>query len=237
MLHLKGSSESDIMNRMIREAGIYYENGVDAVMVENYFGSAQDCAAALKWLAANMPDKSYGVNILGDYKHAFALAAEYGAQFVQIDSVCGHLPQTADQDYAGELIEEGKGRTFDILGGLRFKYQPVRSGRTLKEDADLAKLRCDAVVTTGAGTGMDTANEKLTAFRQALGDFPLVVGAGVTSETVAEKLHRCDGVIIGSWLKEGHTDHGDVSATYVKAFMEKVRAARIAEGCDKYADD
>ena len=237
MLHLKGNSESDTMNRMIHEAGIYYENGLDAVMVENYFGSAQDCAAALKWLAANMPDKCYGVNILGDYKHAFALAAEYGAQFVQIDSVCGHLRPNADQNYAEELIENGKDRTFDILGGLRFKYQPVCSGRTLKEDADLAKLRCDAVVTTGAGTGMDTANEKLMAFRQTLGDFPLIVGAGVTSETVAEKLHYCDGVIIGSWLKEEHTAYGDVSGEYVKAFMEKVRSARIAEGCNRYADD
>ena len=226
MLHLKGSSEADMMERMIRETGIYYANGVDAVLVENYFGSAYDCELALKWLSANMPDKRYGVNILGDYKMAFRLAKEYHVDFVQIDSVCGHLPPSKDQYYAAELIENEKGRTFDVLGGLRFKYQPVRSGRTLEEDAALAKQRCDAVVTTGAGTGMDTATEKLMEFRQALGEYPLIVGAGVTANTVAEKLKYSDGVIIGSWLKAGHADEGDVCEAYVKEFMEKANLAR-----------
>ena len=223
MLHLNGNSEADMMNRMIREAITYYTNGVDAVLVENYFGSAHDCELALKWLYHNMPNKCYGVNILGDYKEAFRLAKEYHADFVQIDSVCGHLKPGEDEKYAAELIENGKDRTFDVLGGLRFKYQPVRSDRTLEEDATLAKLRCDAVVTTGSGTGMDTATEKLMEFRQVLGEHPLIVGAGVTADTVAEKLKYADGVIIGSWLKEGHTAYADVCEEYVKAFMEKVR--------------
>ena len=178
MLHLKGDSEADMMNRMIREAITYYANGVDAVLVEKYFGSAHDCELALEWLYHNMPNKCYGVNILGDYKEAFRLAKEYHADFVQIDSVCGHLKSGDDEKYAAELIENEKDRTFDVLGGLRFKYQSVRSGRTLEEDAELAKLRCDAVVTTGEGTGMDTFTEKLMEFRQVLGDFPLIVGAG-----------------------------------------------------------
>ncbi len=88
-------------------------------------------------------DKLYGVNILGDYEHAFALAKEYGCSFVQIDSVCGHLPPEKDKLYAERLIKSAQGRSFDILGGLRFKYQPVLSGRSLKEDADLASQRCD----------------------------------------------------------------------------------------------
>ena len=230
MLHLKGDSEADMMNRMIREAITYYVNGVDAVLVENYFGSAHDCKLALEWLYHNMPNKCYGVNILGDYKEAFRLAKEYHADFVQIDSVCGHLKPGEDKKYASELIEDEKDRTFDVLGGLRFKYQSVRSGRTLEEDAELAKLRCDAVVTTGAGTGMDTATEKLMEFRQVLGEYPLIVGAGVTADTVAEKLKYADGVIIGSWLKEGHSDYGDVCEEYVKAFMEEVNSARASAG-------
>ena len=54
-------------------------------------------------------------------------------------------------------------------------------------------------------------------------DFPLIVGAGVTADNVCEKLKYADGVIIGSWLKEGHHDYGDVSEKYVKEFMDKVR--------------
>lgn len=226
MLHLKGSGGQDILERMIREANLYYENGVDAVMVENYFGGAEDCEAGLRWLARSFPDKLYGVNILGDYERAFKLATEYGGRFVQIDSVCGHLPPEQDKIYADKLMERAEGRTFDILGGLRFKYQPILSGRSLKEDADLASQRCDAVVTTGSGTGEDSPTEKLMEFREVLGTKPLIVGAGVTSETVAEKLQYSDGVIIGSWLKEGHNAYAEVSRKYVKEFMDRVREVR-----------
>ena len=41
MLHLKGNSDEEIMERMIKETEIYYKNGVDAVLVENYFAVLQ----------------------------------------------------------------------------------------------------------------------------------------------------------------------------------------------------
>ena len=112
MLHLKGDSDEEIMERMIKEAEIYYRNGIDAVMVENYFGDTENCVQALEYLRQNMPDKLYGVNILGDYKTAFELAEKYGADFVQIDSVCGHLKPEKDFAYADELIGNMKGRSF-----------------------------------------------------------------------------------------------------------------------------
>lgn len=225
MLHLKGGSS--MLNNMIKETEIYFENGVDAVLAENYFGSAEDCERALEWLSTHYPEKPYGVNVLGDYQKAFKLAAEYGASFVQIDSVCGHLSPEKDNLFAKELIEAEKGRTFDVLGGLRFKYQPIRSGRTLSEDAELAKMRCDAVVTTGEGTGHDTPTDKLIEFRKVLSGFPLIVGAGVTAETVAEKLKYSDGVIVGSWLKDYHEDIGDVNAEYVRQFVHSAKKQSI----------
>lgn len=226
MLHLKGYTGAEIMERMKKETEIYYRNGVDAVLVENYFGSAAHCEQALEYLQKNLPDKLYGVNILGDYKTAFELAKTYGAGFVQIDSVCGHLTPQKDMTYADELIDQMQNRTFQVLGGLRFKYQPVRSGRTLEEDAEMAKLRCDAVVTTGEGTGIDCPTEKLAEFRTVLNEFPLIVGAGVTADNVCEKLQLADGVIVGSWLKAGHRDYGDVCEEYVMEFMDRVREYR-----------
>ena len=112
-----------------------------------------------------MPDKMFGVNILGDYKKAFELAGKYNVDFIQIDSVCGHLTPEQDSPYADELITLMENRTFQVLGGLRFKYQPIRSGRTLEKDAELARQRCDAVVTTGEGTGKNCPTEKLFEFR------------------------------------------------------------------------
>lgn len=181
------------MERMKKETEIYYRNGV----VENYFGDTRNCVQALDYLYKDMPDKIYGVNILGDYRTAFELAETHGADFVQIDSVCGHLTPEKDSAYADELLELMKDRSFQVLGGLRFKYQPIRSGRTLEGGADLAKQRCDAVVTTGEGTGKDCPTEKLVEFRSVLSGFPLIVGAGVTADNVCEKLQFADGVILG----------------------------------------
>ena len=42
MIHLKGDTETEIFERAKREIEIYYENGVDAVIVENYFGNYYD---------------------------------------------------------------------------------------------------------------------------------------------------------------------------------------------------
>ena len=122
MLHLKGNSDEEIMERMKKETEIYYRNGVDAVLVENYFGDTRNCVQVLDYLYKNMPDKLYGVNILGDYRTAFELAEKYSADFVQIDSVCGHLTPEKDSAYADELLDLMKGRSFQVLGGLRFKY-------------------------------------------------------------------------------------------------------------------
>ena len=38
MLHLKGKNDADIEERMKREIDLYVENGVDCIIVENYFG-------------------------------------------------------------------------------------------------------------------------------------------------------------------------------------------------------
>lgn len=219
MLHLKGDARRSAVDRAMDEARIYRRWGVDAVLVENYFGSEQDCRQVLK-LLGHEGGFLYGVNILGDFRHGFALAREYGASFVQLDSVCGHLPAAQDAWFAREL--DGLRASFDgaVLGGVRFKYQPVRSGRTEEEDLRLGMTRCDAIVVTGAGTGVKTPQEKLSRFRRTMGDFPLLVGAGCTLETVGETFAQADGVIVGSYFKEGHCAQGDLSAAHVARFFD-----------------
>lgn len=224
MLHLAGTNEHDMIARALRETEIYSMCGVDAVLVENYFGSARDCETVMRELRDRMPGIIYGVNILGDYPHAFRLAEDFGAQFIQIDSVCGHLPPASDAALAKDLQQFRAHSDAAVLGGVRFKYQPVRSGRTLEEDLKLGMERCDAIVVTGEGTGLATPMGKILEFRQIVGDFPLIVGAGVTIDTVQESLAACDGAIVGSWFKDGHRATGEVNANYVKAFMLQARS-------------
>ncbi len=226
MLHLKSDAKMDMMTRARQEIRAYYDHGVDAVLVENYFGSEDDCAQALAYLQQEYPDRLYGVNILGDWRRAFELAVQYGASFIQIDSVCGHLPPTQDAKYAQALDAMRQENPVAVLGGVRFKYQAVRSGRTLAEDLMLGMQRCDAIVVTGEGTGLPTPPEKLYTFRRIVGDFPLIAGAGVTVDSIAATMRDAEGAIIGSWFKEAHSASGDVVAEYVQEIVAGANRGR-----------
>lgn len=223
MLHLTGCGRKDVLENAKREIAVLYRNGVDAVLVENYFGDWIDVENALKLLQQDYPHKVYGVNMLGFPDMAFDLARKYGAKFVQIDSVCGHLEPNYEPPFVQELnAMRGDGDIF-LLGGVRFKYQPYRSGRSLEEDLKLGMERCDAVVVTGAGTGIQTDLEKIKTYRSILGDFPLVVGAGMTAETARQQLAFSDGAIVGSYFKEYGEAEYPVEEQRVITFMQAVK--------------
>lgn len=95
----------------------------------------------------------------------------------------------------------------------------VNSGRTLTEDLKIGMGRCDAVVCTGEGTGLATPMDKVEKFKQILGDFPVIIGAGVTIDMVEACRRNCDGVIVGSWFKDNHRAEYSVNEDNVKDFM------------------
>ena len=241
MLHLNGSSPDRVHDWAKREIEQMYSNGVDAVLAEDYFGTPDDVEWALDYLYSHYPDCVYGVNLLSDTERGFRLAKQYGAAFLQMDSVCGHLRpgrhmrgydkpnldrKTCDGDFAERLETLRTEYSVFLLGGVRFKYQPVRSDRSVEEDLRLGKARCNAVVVTGAGTGIDTGVKKITQFRDALGDFPLFVGAGMTAASCAVQLAIADGAIVGSWFKKNGITEAPVDPERVKAFMEIVKNVR-----------
>lgn len=219
MIHTGSSEQMPMLELAKKEIEIYLQYGI-VPLIENYFGSADDCAEVLAWMHTAHPDMVYGVNILGDEQRAFELAHQYGAKFIQIDSVCGHLRPKKELPYVEQLQQRREMYDVAVLGGVRFKYQPIASGRTTEEDLVLGKERCDAVVCTGSGTGMKTPMEKVEQFKATLGDFPVVVGAGVTLETARETMRKSDGMIVGSWFKFGHDANNMVNEAHVRAFME-----------------
>ncbi len=227
MLHLRGFGREEVMRIAREEIEMMIRCGVDAVLAENYFGDTQDVIEALKMLRAEYNNKIvYGVNILGDFEASCELAHRCGAKFMQVDSICGHLKPNRDEAYAKMIAEVRKKYPVFVLGGVRFKYQPVLSGRSLEEDLAIGMTRCDAIVVTGEGTGMDTDIEKIRALRSAMGDFPLIVGAGMTPESVPAQLAIADGGIVGSYFKHDGQAHHPMEEERVTRFMDSVRALR-----------
>lgn len=230
MLHLAGGSDIKIMELAKQEIDIMIQNGIDAVMVENYFGPVRSVLGVLSYLSKNLANITYGVNILGleNNNLSFLYGEAYGAKFIQIDSVVGHLYQSDETKYFEELNELRAKYSNDIflLGGVRFKYQPVYSNRSEQEDLNIGMTLCDGIVVTGSGTGIETNLDKIKSFRRAINDFPLFVGAGLTVENCYEQLSIADGCIVGSYLKDNYKDFGNVSKDHILTFMNEVKRLR-----------
>lgn len=227
MLHLGGTDASERLERACTEAAALRAGGVDAVIVENYFGDADDVRRVLEALTVGRSDGVLGLNVLRDTELAFALAEEFPVDFIQIDSVAGHLDPAADDELGMRLAELRAASSALVFGGVRFKYQPVNSGRPEAEDLALGADRSDAIVVTGEGTGMQTDLEKIQRFRRALPETtPLIVGAGVTEANVAEQLRDADAAIVGSFFKDTYLDTGVVEPAHVERLMRAVAAIR-----------
>lgn len=226
MLHLKGTDAKDVLNRAKKEIDLYFDHGVDAVIVENYFGNYYHMVEVLKHLSANYKDKIYGVNCLNMDAMGFELAINYGAKFIQLDSVAGHLKERDDHSFEAFMNLYRSKTDAIVFGGVRFKYQPYLSGRSLEEDLTLAKERCDAIVVTGDHTGQETDLEKIKEFRKILGEFPMIIGAGLTPDNAKVQMQYADGAIVGSYFKENYKDEGEVDETHVKQMVELFREIR-----------
>lgn len=220
MIHLAGKSGRERITRAIDELNIYQTEGVDAAIIENYHGTVEDVYETLKQRSKIGSRIIRGVNVLRNPYYGFELAHKFGAKFIQFDSI-----QT--QDLNLKVYNELREKYPDILvlGGVGFKYiKPT--GNPLKADLEEAKSRCDAIVTTGTGTGIETPTEKLREYKKLLGNFPLIVGAGVNLGNVYDQLKIADGAIIGSYFKVNNDTSNYIDRTKVRALMDIANRAR-----------
>lgn len=233
MLHLKGSSDEEVMENARYEMKLLLENKVDAVLVENYFGSPAQVEMLLKYLKENYGKIHYGVNLLHNDELAFELAEKYDAKFIQLDSVAGHLEIGEDIKFHEFITKARKKCKAFILGGVRFKYQPYKSGRPMEEDLKIGMSRCDAIVVTGDATGQETDLDKIKTFRRMIGNYPLFVGAGMTPENAAIQMEYVDGAIVGSYFKDNYKDVGNICKEHIVEFMSVMEQIRKADQKNK----
>ena len=223
VLHLKGDTEKDIRERAKREIDRYLEGGLDGIIAEDYFGPYPQLEWVLDYLQKQKIPIPYGVNCLNFDSLCFLLARKYHCAFLQLDSVIGHVKPRDEASMQAFLELERNQTEALVLGGVRFKYQPVLSEKTLEEDLLEAKNRCDAVCVTGDGTGHQTPMEKLKEFRRVLGDFPLVICSGLNEDNCAEQLQIADAAIVGSFFKDTGRDTGEVDLGKIRRLMNRLR--------------
>ncbi|HET8631492.1 MAG TPA: BtpA/SgcQ family protein [Thermomicrobiales bacterium] len=213
--------------------------GVDAAIVEN-FGDApfrpgavepETVAALARVLTELRPLTALplGVNVLrNDAAAALALAAVCAGPgaFIRVNVHVGAM--VTDQG----VIEGRADRTLRrrrelgaeavaILADVLVKHAAPLGGLPIEDAARDATERglADALIVTGAGTGRATDLGDVRRVRAALPDVPLLVGSGVTAETVRETLALADGVIAGTALKACGVTTAPVDVERVRRFV------------------
>ena len=226
MLHLKGETREERFERFKKEFEIYCNEGVDAVIVEDYFGPYSSMVDALEYLKENGSPIPYGVNCLNFDMLGFRLAHKYGASFIQCDSVVGSVKPRDEESLETFLTTYKEEYDVSVFGGVRFKYQPMLSVNSVEDDLRIAMKRAEAICVTETRTVEETSLSKIRQFKEVVNDFPLIVAAGVTLENIEKQFVYADAAIIGSYFKDNSRDDGELSSENVRKLMDKVKEIR-----------
>jgi membrane complex biogenesis BtpA family protein len=226
------------------DARVLAEAGYDAIIVENFgdtpffatkvpavtVAAMTACAVAVR---AAAPGPALGINVLrNDAEAALAVAVCSGASFVRINVHTG--ARVTDQGIVqGEAattlrLRRALGATnIAIWADVDVKHSaPLGAPRPLVQEVeDLTKRgMAEVVLVTGEGTGKGVDLAKLAAVKRA-SDKPVLVASGATLATLAALAPSCDGVIVGSALREGGIPGGTIDARLAQEFAAAFRTA------------
>ena len=221
----------------LADARALVDNGMDALIVENYgdapftrgrVGAATVAAMAViaHEIRRALPDAPLGVNVLkSDARSALAVATAIGARFIRVNVLAGAVvaDQGIVQTDAHDLLRDRRllGVDVAIFADVQGKHAMPLAPVELEQQArDLAaRALADGLVVSGRATGDTTPIEDVKRVRSAVPDVPILVGSGVTPETAPELLSLADALIVGTSLKRD----GDVSAPVDPARVRRRR--------------
>ena len=252
LLPLPGSPRWDgdlatVLHRATADARALAEGGVDAILVENY-GDApffkdrvEPVTVAAMTRAVSAVARSVeelgrteplpmGVNVLrNDAEAALSIAAATGASFIRVNIHTGgmHTDQGWIEGRAAETVRlrESVAPEVAILADVHVKHAVPPVGERMESAAADAWHRglADALIVTGSATGESADPGRLEAVRNAVPEAPLIVGSGVTRETVRAILANGHAVIVGSALQRHGTAGGVVEVARVRDLVGAVR--------------
>jgi hypothetical protein len=225
----------------LSDAASLVTGGMDALLIENH-GDAPftpgrvepatiaAMAVILSAVRAALPAVPVGVNVLkSDARAALAIACATGARFIRVNVHAGAV--VADQGIVQSdayytlrdrrLLDADVKLFADVQGKHAAPLAPVE----LEQEArDLVhRGLADALVVSGKATGEATAIADVKRVRSAVPTTPLLVGSGVTADTVAELLSVADAVIVGTSVKRDGAVRNPVDPDRVRRLVAAAR--------------
>ncbi|MBX3358771.1 MAG: BtpA/SgcQ family protein [Phycisphaeraceae bacterium] len=176
-----------------------------------------------------------GVQVLsGGHREALAIALAIGGSFIRAENfVFAHVADEGlhERAVAGPLLRYRRTIGADdvrIFCDIKKKHasHAITGDVSIGETAKAAEFfGADGVIVTGASTGEPTALEDVAEARQG-SSIPVIVGSGVTPETVAPLLDYADALIVGSSIKRGGLWSNPIDPGRAAAVVAAVKACR-----------
>lgn len=215
---------AEIVARAVSDARVLQEAGFDGVIVENmhdrpYVNGPHDAVlTSTMTLAVDAVVREVGkslkvgVQVLSrGEREAVAIAHACGAHFIRCENfVFGHVADEGlmQDAAAGSVLRYRKSigaESVKIFADIQKKHasHAMTSDLSIADWAHAAEFfSADGLIVTGASTGSPTDISDVAMARKAT-KLPILVGSGVTPGQV-ESLFACaDGLIVGSFIKEG----------------------------------
>jgi uncharacterized protein len=235
---------ADLAAGAVRDARALVAAGFDHVVLEN-FGDAPffadvvppvtvsamtACAVAVR---SACPAVALGINILrNDAQAALAVAAVVGASFIRVNVHIGArvTDQGIVEGRAADTLRLRRSlgaQGVSIWADVDVKHSaPLGARDPAREAEDLVKRGlADAVLVTGEGTGREVDEAKLRAVREAVSGWPVLVASGATEASLPRLARLCDGVVVGSALRDGGVAGKPVDPRRAEAFAQAFAAA------------
>lgn len=228
-----------VIEAALGEAALLVGEGADALLIENFGdvpflpgGVGPETVAALSVAVHEVrrahSDVPLGINVLrSDGPAALAVAHAAGAGFVRVNVHAGAV--VADQGllqgdaHRSLRLRRALGAEVAIWADVGVKHaSPLAPRPRAAEAGDLERRAlADALLVTGPETGAAVDPDELEEVRAAV-EVPVLAASGVTSATLGDLLARCDGVVVGSALREG----GRAGAPLDRERVRRLLAAR-----------
>jgi hypothetical protein len=179
-------------------------------------------------------DIPVGVNLLfNDAEDELYLAWCLGLDFIRVEGFVDLLlsdmgpllPAAPDLMRLRQILgAEGVAILADVQG----KYTHALPARDINDSARDALERglADAVILTGARTGEAAPLDLVRRLKEEFPEAKVLLGSGITPESVPELLAVADGAIVGSYFKQGGNVHNPVDPERVRELMAAARRIR-----------
>jgi uncharacterized protein len=235
----------DIIAQAAGEARTLADLGFDAVLIENMHDVpylkrdvGPEIIAAMTAIGDAVREEisiPLGVQVLaGANTASLAIAHAIGAQFIRAEGfVFASIADEGliDQADAGPLLRYRRmigAESVRILADIRKKHcsHAITGDIDVGENARAAEFfGADCVIVTGISTGQAIKIDDLGCARVAT-RLPLLVGSGVTPDSVESLFAYADALIVGSWYKRDGLWHNEPDRKRAEELVKAVAQAR-----------